>query len=164
MEKRDFAKYWTAQQHCFFQANMIAEVDFDNIGFIDFAVYMFLFSVFWIKSNLKKSPMTMTMTTTAAQELLRGDAQIEAPPVGGRMREASATSAHLHSLLFVILVGGPQIQCSQLDPTKSPLHMASIWFSNVHFETIQVEYRKMPDKQISFNKKCSQLDPNKSFT
>ena len=27
--------------------------------------------------------MTMTMTTTAAQELLRGDAQIEAPPVGG---------------------------------------------------------------------------------
>ena len=43
----------------------------------------------------------MTMTTTAAQELLRGDAQIEAPPVGGRMREASATSAHLHSL-FVL--------------------------------------------------------------
>jgi hypothetical protein len=29
------------------------------------------------------SPTTMTMTTTAAQELFRGDAQIEAPPVGG---------------------------------------------------------------------------------
>ena len=42
----------------------------------------------------------MTMTTTAAQELLRGDAQIEAPPVGGRKREASATLAHLHSLFF----------------------------------------------------------------
>ena len=75
----------------------------------------------------------MTMTTTAAQELLRGDAQIEAPPVGGRMREASATSAHLHSF-FVSLVGGPH---RKFNEQKIPYTWTQSNVGKSMFETIK---------------------------
>ena len=98
-----------------------------------------MFYMFFVleKNNLKqKAPMTMTMTTTAAQELLRRDAEIEARAVGGRMCEAFATSVHLYSFFFVRLWSvGRTFNVHSLIRTKSFTHALNPILENP-FETI----------------------------